>query len=157
MKSTDSRIAFFAGLAFLASAASASAGAIAPDQVKFDELEVKTALTDTPGNAQDGKKWFANRKLGNCLACHVNKDLASQPFHGEVGPAMDGAGSRYSVSQLRGILIDSKAVFGGETIMPGFYRVDPGARTAKKFQGKTILSGQQIEDIIAYVMTLKEE
>ena len=156
MKLAKTPIAFCAGLACLVAATAASADAVAPDKVKFDDLEVKQALTKTPGNAEEGRKWFANRKLGNCLACHVNKDLASQPFHGEIGPTMDGAGDRYSAEQLRAILVNSKAVFGDQTIMPGFYMVEPGARTAKKFEGKTILSGQQIEDIIAYVMTLKE-
>ncbi len=137
-------------------AGAALADATPPEKVMFDEIEVKAALTPTPGNAEDGKKWFANRKLGNCLACHANKDLTSKPFHGEIGPPVDGAGSRYSEAQLRAILVNSKAVFGDETIMPGFYRVNPGARIAKKFKDKTILSGQQIEDIIAYVMTLKE-
>ena len=156
MKQANTPIALCAGLACLFAVSTASAEVVAPDKVKFDDLMVKASLTGAPGDAAEGKKWFANRKLGNCLACHINKDLASQPFHGEIGPPMDGAGSRYSAEQLRGILVDSKAVFGNETIMPGFYRVDPGARTAKKFKGKTILSGQQIEDIIAYVMTLKE-
>ena len=156
MKQANTPIAFCAGLACLFAATTASADAVAPDKVMFDDIEVKVSLSGKPGDAAEGKKSFANRKLGNCLACHVNKDLASQPFHGEIGPPMDGAGSRYTESQLRGILVDSKAVFGDETIMPGFYRVEPGARTAKKFKGKTILSGQQIEDIIAYVMTLKE-
>lgn len=156
MKQANTPIAFCAGLACLFAATTASADAVAPDKVMFDDLEVKTSLTGAPGDAKAGKKWFANRKLGNCLACHVNQDLASKPFHGEVGPPIDGAGSRYTESQLRGILVNSKAVFGDQTIMPGFYRTNPGARTAKKFKDKTILSGQQIEDIIAYVMTLKE-
>lgn len=134
----------------------ALAGNLAPDQVKFDELEIKTSLTGADGSSADGKKWFANRKLGNCLACHANKDMADKPFHGEVGPALDGVADRYSATQLRGILVNSKAVFGEQTIMPGFYLVDSGARIAKKFKGKTILSGQQIEDIIAYLQTLKE-
>lgn len=156
MKQANTPIAFCAGLACLFAATTASADAVTPDKVMFDDLEVKTSLSGAPGDAKEGKKWFANRKLGNCLACHVNQDLASKPFHGEIGPPMDGAGSRYSESQLRGILVNSKAVFGDQTIMPGFYKTNPGKRTAKKFKDKTILSGQQIEDIIAYVMTLKE-
>ncbi len=134
----------------------AIADATPPDQVVLKDVEVSASLTKAPGNVADGKKWFANRKLGNCLACHANKDLTSKPFHGEIGPPIDGAGSRYSEAQLRAILVNSKAVFGDETIMPGFYRVNAGARMAKKFKDKTILSGQQIEDIIAYVMTLRE-
>ncbi len=150
------RIAGCAAVVVIATANLALAGTLAPEQVKFDDIEVKASLTGTEGSAADGKKWFANRKLGNCLACHANKDMADKPFHGEVGPALDGVAGRYSVPELRAILVNSKAVFGEQTIMPGFYLVDSGARIAKKFKGKTILSGQQVEDIIAYLLTLKE-
>lgn len=135
---------------------SATANPVTPDKVKVTDGEIKASLTSKPGNVEEGKKWFANRKLGNCLACHANQDMTNQPFHGEIGPPVDAVATRYSPSQLRAILVDAKSVFGEQTIMPGFYKTDPGQRTAKKFKGKTILSGQQIEDIIAYLMTLKK-
>ncbi len=134
----------------------AMAGITKPGDVKFDETKVTAPLTDEAGDAARGKLLFSNRKKGNCLACHVNKDLADKPFHGEIGPPLDGVASRYSVSEMRGIMVDAKAALNDETIMPGFYKVDVGARTAKKFKGKTILSAQQIEDILAYLQTLKE-
>lgn len=59
------------------------------------------------------KKVSINRKLGNCLACHVNDDASSQSFHGEVGPALNGAGSRWSEEELRGIVVNSKHTFEG--------------------------------------------
>lgn len=127
-----------------------------PDDVKFDEGEVKASLTGKAGDPKAGREWYAGRKLGNCLACHQTTDLAQLPFHGEVGPAMDGVADRYEVAQLRAILINSKEVFGDETIMPGFYSTKAGVRVADKFQGKTILNAQQVEDIIAYLTTLKE-
>ncbi len=134
----------------------ASANPATPEKVKIVDGEIKTPLTKTPGNAADGRNWFANRKLGNCLACHANQDMSKKPFHGEIGPAVDAVATRYSPAQLRAILVDAKSVFGDQTIMPGFYTADAGQRIAKKFKGKTILSGQQVEDIIAYLMTLKK-
>ena len=97
-----------------------------------------------------------NRKLGNCLACHQNKDMPEQPFHGEVGPALDGVGSRWSEAELRGIVANSKEMFP-DTIMPAFYRTDGFNRNLEKFEGKSILNAQQVEDVVAYLLTLKDE
>ena len=96
-----------------------------------------------------------NRKKGNCLACHVNSDMAEQTFHGEVGPELDGVADRWEAAELRGILVNSKNMFEG-TIMPAFYKASGYNRILKKFDGKTILSAQEVEDLLAYVMTLKE-
>ena len=95
-----------------------------------------------------------NRKKGNCLACHVNTDMAEQTFHGEVGPELDGVADRWNTAELRGILVNSKKMFEG-TIMPAFYRDSGYNRVLKKFDGKTILSAQEVEDLLAYVATLK--
>ncbi len=156
MMKANSLIAGCAAALMTVMAGSALAEATKPDMVKIDDNKVKSSLTGIKGNAADGKKWFANRKLGNCLACHSNKDMTSKPFHGEIGPPIDGVADRHSEQELRAILVDSKTVLGKETIMPGFYKIKTGARPAKKFKGKTILSGQQVEDIIAYLLTLKE-
>ncbi len=156
MKTADSIIAACAVSLIVLTVGSTATVALSPDDVKIDDRKVTISLTEKGGNAEEGKKWFADRKLGNCLACHANKDMTSKPFHGEVGPPLDGVAGRYSHEELRAIIVNSKAVFGGETIMPGFYVLKTGARTQKKFQGKTILNGQQIEDIIAYLQTLKE-
>lgn len=137
-------------------ASTAMAGTIAPDSVKFDDGVVSESLTGAAGNVEKGKTTFANRKQGNCLACHINGDMKDLPFHGEVGPPLDGVADRYEDGELRAILVNSKSVFE-DSIMPSFYKLENGARTAEKFQGKTILSAEQIEDIIAYLKTLKEE
>lgn len=139
------------------SGAMASAQAVAPAEVKFDDHGAVTAsLTGMPGDPANGRKVFMNRKQGNCLACHANSDMADQQFHGEVGPALDGVADRWSEAELRGILTNSKKMFEG-TIMPAFY-VDGGfTRPLEKFAGKPILTAQQVEDVIAYLMTLKEE
>ena len=145
-------------LAVAATAISASAYAadVAPDNVAFGEYgEVQMALTDVAGDAANGKKVFLNRKLGNCLACHVNSDTSDHTFHGEVGPPLDGVADRWNAAELRGILVNSKMTFEG-TIMPSFYRLENGVRPLKNFEGKTILSAQQVEDVLAYLSTLTE-
>ncbi|MEX3008124.1 sulfur oxidation c-type cytochrome SoxX [Hoeflea sp. TYP-13] len=134
----------------------AFAGSVNPDDVVFKDDVVAVSLTGTAGDPAKGREIFANRKLGNCLACHINADLNEQLFHGEVGPPLDGVADRWEEPELRAIMINSKVVFGDETIMPSFYRLKNGVRTAEKFQGKTILTAEQVEDVIAYLRTLKE-
>lgn len=114
---------------------------------------IDKSLTGQPGDPANGRKVAINRKLGNCLACHV-LPIAEQPFHGEVGPDISGAGGNLSEGEIRLRIVNSKAL-NPDTIMPAFYRNDGFERVMKKFQGKTMLSAQQVEDVVAYVMTLK--
>ena len=137
-------------------ASQALAADVAPGDVKFAQLTVAESLTGQPGSSEEGAKTFKDRKLGNCLACHANKDMAKELFHGNVGPALDGVAGRYQPAQLRAILVNAKTVFGAQTTMPGFYTLDVGKNVAEDFVGKTILSAQQVEDVIAYLATLKE-
>lgn len=134
----------------------ALAADVAPADVKFVEMAVAEPLTTTPGNPEEGAKIFKDRGLGNCLACHANKSMEKELFHGTVGPAVDGAGSRWEPAQLRAIVANSKAVFGSETVMPGFYSLEVGQKVDEEHAGKTILTAQQVEDIVAYLATLKE-
>ena len=143
-------------LAVSVAVGSVHAAEIAPTDVSFDDGEVANSLTGKAGDPAAGREWYAGRKLGNCLACHQTTDLNNLPFHGEVGPPMDGVADRYETAELRAIIVNSKEVFGEETIMPGFYTFNAGVRVAEKFQNKTILQAQQVEDIIAYLKTLKE-
>lgn len=135
--------------------AAASAGAeVAPNEVKFEDGAVSASLTGVTGDVVEGRVAFANRKLGNCLACHSNSEMPEQLFHGQVAPTLDGAGERWSEAELRGIVSNSKMTFEG-TIMPGFY-VDTGlSRPLKGFEDASILTAQQVEDVVAYLMTLK--
>src|SRR3546814_5747229 len=111
-------------------------------------------VSDAPASAAEGRKIFADRKLGNCLACHANSDLSEQLFHGGVGPSLDGAGERWTPEQLRAIVVDSKAVFGEQTVMPGFYSLDVGVNVRKDLVGKTMLTAVQVESLVAYLATL---
>jgi sulfur-oxidizing protein SoxX len=132
-----------------------AAGTVAPGDVKIENIAVSASLTGVAGDAVAGRKAFANKKLGNCLACHANADLADQLFHGEVGPSLDGAAGRWTEQQFRAILVNAKAVFTDRTIMPAFYSLEVGENVRKNLVGKTILSAEQIEDIVAYLTTLK--
>ena len=137
-------------------ATSAFADDVKPMDVAFVDGTVEASLTGQAGDPVNGRKVFANRKQGNCLACHMNTDLSEESFHGEVGPSMDGVADRWSVAELRAIVSNSKKVFEG-TIMPAFY-IDAGyTRPLEDFEGKSILSAQQVEDVVAYLTTLKDE
>ena len=134
---------------------SANAEPVKPEAVKFEEGAVAASLTGATGDAVKGREFFAARKLGNCLACHQNSDLKEELFHGEVGPSLDGVADRWGEAELRGIVVNAKMTFE-DTIMPSFYRFENGARPLEKFKGKSILSAEQVEDVVAYLLTLKE-
>jgi len=119
-----------------------------------DDDSIPKSLTGKPGDPKKGRKWVVNRKLGNCLACHILP--VNQPYMGKIGPSLIGAGSRYNPGQLRLRVVNMK-LLNGDTLMPGFYRVKGLKRVHKKFKGKTILSAQQVEDIVAYLSALKEK
>lgn len=159
MKLSTNRLAVAAlGAAALTVAGLAQAAVVEPGNVMIDDGMVSKSLTGQAGDPSAGAEAFKGRKLGNCLACHANSDMADQPFHGEIGPPLDGVAERYTEAEMRAIIVNAKQVFGDGTIMPAFYKImsdDPAKRVSEKFQGKTILEAQQIEDIIAYLKTLK--
>ena len=128
-------------------AAGAAFADTAPSDVVFVDGAVALSLTGVAGDAVNGRKVFANRKKGNCLACHVNSDWSELGFHGEVGPSLDGVGERWTEAELRGLVSNAKETFE-DTIMPAFYRSDGYFRNLKKFEGATIISAQEVEDIL---------
>lgn len=146
-----------AGVVTAAVAAHAQAGSdvTQPDDVDYVAGAVSTSLTGTPGDPVNGRDVFQNRKLGNCLGCHANEDWSEQPFHGEIGPPLDGVADRFSEAELRGIISNARMTYE-DTIMPAFYRSSGYTRIMKKFEGKSVLEAQQIEDLVAYLGTLKE-
>jgi sulfur-oxidizing protein SoxX len=144
-----------AAAALCAGITTAVAADTAPADVKFSDGMVSQSLTGAAGKVADGRKFFADRKLGNCLACHANSDMSEQLFHGDVGPSLDGVAERWSPEQLRAIVVNSKAVFGDQTVMPGFYSLDVGKDVTKDLVGKTILTADEVESIVAYLGTLK--
>ena len=111
-----------------------------------------TSFSDT---IAEGKKLTFDRKKGNCLACHA-MPIPEQQFHGETGPTLYGVGNRLSEGELRLQLVNSK-VTNEDTLMPSFYRTFGFNRPLKKFAGKSILTAQEVEDIVAYLKTLKTD
>lgn len=135
-----------------------STGATAAEMVPYqidDGSSIAKSLTGVPGDAKEGRKIAINRKQGNCLACH-KLPIPEQAFHGEVGPDLGDVAKNLSEGEIRLRIVNSKAI-NPESFMPAFYRNDGFVRVLKKFQGKTILSAQQVEDLVAYLLTLKGE
>ncbi len=144
------------------SAAAPAVSETAPASVAFVEGAVEASLSGTPGNPEEGAKVMTTNALGNCVACHQIAALANVQFPGTIAPPLDGVADRWTEAQLRGIVANAKMTFDG-TFMPAFYKTEGFVRPGAAFSGKApdgplppILTAQQIEDVVAYLMTLKE-
>ncbi len=93
-------------------------------------------------------------RLGLCLLCHSGP-YPQERFQGTMAPDLKGAGARWNEGQLRLRIVDAARV-NPQTIMPPYYRTDGLNRVAPAFRGKPILTAEQIEDVVAYLMTLKD-
>ncbi|TDK42177.1 sulfur oxidation c-type cytochrome SoxX [Antarcticimicrobium luteum] len=141
----------------------AFAAEVGPKEVKFnDDSAIEMSLTGVAGDAANGAVIMATRSKGNCVACHQITAL-SAPFQGNVGPSLDGASDRWSAGELRGLVVNAKMMFEG-SVMPAFYRVDGFTRPGDGYTGKAgteplppILTAQEIEDVVAFLTTLKDE
>ena len=119
-------------------------------------LYIDKPLCGIEGRAEAGRQLVKQRENTNCLACH-RMPIPEEDFHGEIGPPLHGVGNRYTKAELRVRLVDEKLV-NPDTIMPGFYRQpDHNHRLLGKYFGKTLLTAQQVEDILAYLVTLKDD
>lgn len=112
------------------------------------------SLTGKPGDPTRGRAIVANRSVGLCLLCH-SAPIPEEHVQGNLAPNLAGSGSRATPDQLRLRVVDA-AHLNPDTIMPPYYRVDGLTRVARNFQGKTILTAEQIEDVVAYLASLKE-
>jgi L-cysteine S-thiosulfotransferase len=110
-------------------------------------------LTGSPGDPVRGRAIVVNRQ-NTCILCHSGP-FAEEKFQGDLAPSLAGAGSRWSEGQLRLRLVDASR-FNPATIMPPYYRVEGLERVGAPWRGKTILSAKQIEDVVAYLVTLRE-
>jgi len=115
---------------------------------------IPESLTGTPGDAARGRAIVANRSTGLCLLCHSGP-IPEERFQGNLAPSLAGAGARWSEGQLRLRIVDAARLVP-DTIMPPYYRLDHLQRVARLFSDKTILSAEQVEDVVAYLATLKE-
>ena len=97
---------------------------------------------------------MANRQVGLCLLCHTGP-IPEERFQGTLAPDLKGAGTRWSAGQLRLRMVDSTRL-NPATIMPPYYRIEGLNRVAPAFAGKPVLNAEQIEDVIAYLVTLRD-
>ena len=156
-----------AAIAALPAAANKAAAqtSVAPTtvaDVAFVEGAIETSLGGAKGDPVAGAAIMSDRASGNCVACHAIAAMPDVAFQGNIGPALDGAGSRWSEAQLRGIVSNAKMTFE-DTVMPAFYKTTGYERPGDGYTGKAptadlppILDAQQVEDVTAYLVTLKE-
>ncbi|MCW8824892.1 MAG: sulfur oxidation c-type cytochrome SoxX [Gammaproteobacteria bacterium] len=115
---------------------------------------IENSLSGSAGDPDSGLQLVTLKSKGNCIACHrlPIKDLA---FQGTIGPELTGVGKRLTVPQIRLRVVDEKQI-NPYTIMPG-YHADPQRfnRVSERYRGEAILSAQEIEDIVAYLGSLK--
>lgn len=136
----------------IASAVVAEEAPLQPFAVAEDAIP--DSLTGEAGDPARGRAIVINRQTGLCLLCHSGP-FPEERFQGTMAPDLAGAGSRWSVGQLRLRIVDASRL-NPATIMPPYYRVDGMTRVAAPWWGKPALSAQQIEDVVAFLATLRE-
>jgi L-cysteine S-thiosulfotransferase len=132
--------------------AMAQTGGIADYRVEGDSIPL--ALQGLSGDATRGRIIVANRQKGLCLLCHSGP-FPEERFMGNLAPSLAGAATRSSIGQVRLRVVNSQFV-NKDSIMPAYHHTDALNQVAPTFRGKPILSAQEIEDVVAFVMTLKE-
>jgi sulfur-oxidizing protein SoxX len=112
-----------------------------------------SSLTGAAGDPAAGKKIVLDRHVGLCLLCHSGP-FPEERFQGDLAPSLAGVGARLSAGQIRLRIVDASRV-NPQTIMPAYFRTEGLTRVAPSQRGKTVLSAQQIEDVVAFLVTLK--
>jgi sulfur-oxidizing protein SoxX len=108
-------------------------------------------LTDTPGSAERGRALVADRQASLCLLCHSGP-FPEPHLQGRLAPPLDGAGARWTAAQLRLRVADNRRL-NPDSLMPSLHRVDGLQRVGAAWQGRPVLSAQQVEDIVAWLQT----
>jgi sulfur-oxidizing protein SoxX len=145
-----------AGAVLVAAALCATAGraqeALRPVTIAGDAIPA--SLTGAKGDPGRGRTIVLNRQVGLCLLCHSGP-FPEERFQGNMAPDLKGAGTRWSEGELRLRLVDARKL-NPQTIMPPYYVVDGMNRVAPAFRGKPILTAEQIEDVVAFLTTLRD-
>jgi sulfur-oxidizing protein SoxX len=116
---------------------------------------IPEAIGGITGDAERGRTLILGRESANCVLCHALPEPGVR-FSGDLGPPLGGVAQSFSVAQLRLRVVDSMRVHP-TTIMPSYYRIEGLDRVASPYRGKPILTVEQVEDIVAYLATLKNE
>jgi sulfur-oxidizing protein SoxX len=106
------------------------------------------------GDPAAGLRIAIDSERGNCAICH-RLPVSRVPAFGDVGPPLDGIGARMSVDELRQRIADPHRL-NPDTIMPAYRRTDGLTRVMTKYRGRPILSAEELEDVVAYLATLKD-
>jgi L-cysteine S-thiosulfotransferase len=130
-------------------------GAEGPSAVAAVGDAIPRSLTGKPGDAVRGREISFSRERGNCIVCHA-MPAPDERLHGDVGPSLRGVADRLSEGQMRLRLVDGRRV-NASSIMPSYYRANGLKRVAAAYAGKTVLTAEEIEDVLAYLMTLRPE
>ena len=115
---------------------------------------IPKSFTGREGDPVRGRAIVLDRRLGACLLCHTGP-FPKEKFQGTLAPDVSGAGSRWSGAQLRLRLVDATRL-NPDTIMPPYYRVDGLTRVGSSWLGKPILTAEQIEDVVAFLSSLRD-
>jgi len=115
---------------------------------------IPMSLTGAKGDPARGRAIVTNRQLGLCLLCHSGP-FPEERFQGDLAPDLAGAGKRWSEGQLRLRIVDSSRITP-TSIMPAYHRTDGLVRVAPAWRDKPVLNAEQIEDVVAFLTTLKD-
>jgi L-cysteine S-thiosulfotransferase len=151
-RTTALRNATAVALLWVAAAGTARAD-VAPSDVRIIGDGVPEPVAAAPGDATRGRAFVVARDNANCVLCHAVPDPAVR-FSGNVGPSLAGVGGRLTAAQLRLRVADNLRV-NPESVMPSYYRVAGLDRVAPPYAGKPILSAAEVEDLVAYLSTLR--
>ncbi len=114
---------------------------------------IPVALTTQPGDATRGRDIVTNRQVGMCQLCH-QVPASNDRFQGDIATNLAGAGARWTVPQLRLRIVDSRRV-NAESVMPAYFKTQSLSRVGANWRDKPILNAQQVEDVVAWLATLK--
>ncbi|MDE0532660.1 MAG: sulfur oxidation c-type cytochrome SoxX [Albidovulum sp.] len=126
-----------------------------PANIRVEDYEIKASLTGQSGIPERGERIVRDADNATCLICH-SIPIADAPDPGDIGPPLEGVGSRYSAGELRLRLVDPKAL-NPDTVMPSYFKIDGLQGVAPEYRGRPIYSAQDIEDVVAFLLTLVEE
>lgn len=153
---------FWLACAAVCAAAMPARAETTPDAVAFQDGAISQSLTGAAGDPAQGIVVMTTNALGNCVACHQIAALPDVQFPGNIAPPLDGVGDRWTEADLRGIVVNAKMMFP-DSFMPAFYKTDGFVRPGAGFTGKApegplppVLTAAQVEDVVAYLTTLKE-